>query len=68
MDSFTINMKNQTQAQKARMLLARKGIRSIVEHTHRRGQGCSFALKVYGGRKEVCMLLGAAGIPCDISR
>lgn len=68
MDSFIINMKNQTQAQKARMLLAKKGIRSTVEHTHRRGQGCSFALRVDGDRRDTCRLLGAAGIPCDISR
>lgn len=67
MDSFIINMKNQTQAHKARMLLAKKGIRSTVERTHRRGQGCSFALRVFAGRREACLLLSTAGIPCDIS-
>ncbi len=67
MDSFTINMKNQTQAHKARMLLARKGIRSTVERTHRSGRGCSFALRVYADRRESCRELKAAGIPCDIS-
>ncbi len=67
MDSFIINMKNQTQAQKARMLLAKKGIRSNVERTHRLGQGCSFALRVFAPKREACLLLNASGIPCDIS-
>ncbi|MBE6888606.1 MAG: hypothetical protein E7485_01130 [Ruminococcaceae bacterium] len=67
MDSFTINMRNSTQAHKARALLAKKGIRSTVERTHRQGAGCSFALRVYAGRREACLLLSAAGIPCDIS-
>ena len=68
MDSFTINMKNSTQAYKARTLLARHGIRSAVERTHHPRTGCSFALKVYGREKEVCTLLRSAGIPCDIPR
>ncbi len=67
MDSFIINMKNQTQAQKARMLLAKKGIRSTVERSHHRGQGCSFALRVYAPKREACLLLNVSGIPCDIS-
>ncbi|MBQ8193789.1 MAG: hypothetical protein IJZ47_00335 [Oscillospiraceae bacterium] len=68
MDSFTINMKNSTQAYKARMVLARRGIRSMVQRTHHPRAGCSFALRVFGREKEVCALLGSAGIPCDISR
>ncbi len=68
MDSFTINMKNSTQAFKARALLARNGIRSMVERTHRPRTGCSFALRVFGREKEVCALLRSAGIPCDIPR
>ena len=67
MDSFTINMKNSTQAYKAQTLLARRGIRSRVERTQHPHKGCSFALRVYGREKEVCALLRSAGIPCDIS-
>lgn len=67
MNSFTINMRNQTQALKARSMLARMGIRSMVERTHGRN-GCMFRLRVFTGRKgEVCALLSKAGIPCDIS-
>lgn len=67
MDSFTINMKNQTQAQKAQAMLAKRGIRSRIEHTHHPRTGCSFALRVFGREREVCALLRSAGIPCDIS-
>lgn len=67
MDSFTINMKNQTAALKARALLMRRGIRSVMERTHGKN-GCSFRLRVFGKRTEVCALLSAAGIPCDIPR
>lgn len=66
MNSFNINMKSSTQAYKARSVLARGGFRSVVERTHGKN-GCSFALRVYGNRGEVCALLSAAGIPCDIS-
>ena len=67
MDSFTINMKNSTQAYKAQALLAKRGIRSRVERTHHPRVGCSFALRIYGREREVCALLRSAGIPCDIS-
>ena len=68
MDSFTINMRNSTQAYKAQALLSKHGIRSKVERTHRPRMGCSFALRVFGREKEVCALLRTAGIPCDIPR
>ena len=67
MDSFTINMKNSTQAYKAQALLVKHGIRSKIERTHHPRAGCSFALRIYGREREVCILLRSAGIPCDIS-
>lgn len=67
MESFTINMTNSTQAYKARAVLAKHGIRSMVERTHRPRTGCSFRLRVFGREKEVCSLLRSVGIPCDIS-
>lgn len=67
MDSFIINMQNMTQAQRARAVLAKKGIRSTIVKTHQRGRGCAFALRIYGAKKTACALLAAAGIQCDIS-
>ncbi len=67
MDSFTINMRNHTQAMKGRSALSRLGIRSAVERTHGRN-GCSFRLRVFGGnRRQICALLNRAGVPCDLS-
>lgn len=65
MDSFIIDMHSATQAYKARTVLARAGIRSAVERSHGRN-GCSFRLRVWGGKGKVCALLTAARIPCDI--
>ncbi|MBE6901575.1 MAG: hypothetical protein E7478_03805 [Ruminococcaceae bacterium] len=67
MDSFTINMPNSTTAFKARAVLARHHIPSIVERTHTQRTGCSFSLRVMGSREKVCALLSAVGIPCGIS-
>lgn len=66
MNSFTINMRNSTQAYRARAVLSRRRIPAAVERSHS-NRGCSFRLRVHGDRKEVCALLAAAGIPCDIS-
>lgn len=68
MTSFTINMRNFTQAEKARAFLARSGIRSMVRRTTGRG-GCTFSLMVTGGadKGEVCRLLSQIGVSCDIS-
>lgn len=67
MDSFTINMPNSTVAFKARALLSRYHIPSVVERTHNKRTGCVFALRVMGSRNKVCALLSSAGIPCDLS-
>ena len=68
MNGFTINMRNFTQAEKARAFLARSGIKSIVRRTTGRG-GCTFSLMVAGGadKNEVCRLLTQIGVNCDIS-
>ena len=66
MNSFTINMRSSTQAQKARAYLAKMGIRGTVERVSGKG-GCRFSLRVNGNRGEVCALLSSIGIPCDIS-
>lgn len=66
MNSFTINMRSSTQANKARVYLFRMGIPSRIERVSGRG-GCRFLLRVRGNRGEVCALLSSVGIPCDIS-
>ena len=67
MKYFMINARSYTQAEKARLFLARNGIKSTVERTTGRG-GCSFSLKIYGDRQEVCPLLARIGVSCDIPR
>ncbi len=66
MDSFTINMKNQTQAYKARAMLINNGMRCIVERTHKPRAGCTFALRVFGEKGRACALLETAGVRCDL--
>ncbi len=68
MDSFVINMKNSTQAYKARAALARSGISSRVERTHRQHAGCSFALRIFADKGLACPLLSRMGIHCDLPR
>lgn len=63
---FIINVKSMTQAEKARLFLARHGIKSAVQRTTGRG-GCSFTLRIYGEPGQVCPLLSQAGVSCDIS-
>ena len=65
MDNFTIKLKSATQVEKARLLLARSGIKSTAERVTGRG-GCGFALKIFGDRAKVCPMLSRVGISCDI--
>ena len=67
MKYFIINTRSITQAEKARRLLEREGIRSIVERAFGKN-GCGFSLRIFGNRTEVCALLSQAGISCDIPR
>lgn len=73
MNSFIIDMQSMTKAEKARRFLAAKGIRSAVNRTQHKGQGCSFSLTVFTGnrnnitREYVCDLLRKIGVDCDIS-
>lgn len=67
MKYFMINARSYTQAEKARLFLARNGIKSTVERTTGRG-GCVFSLKIYGDRQEVCPMLARIGLSCDIPR
>lgn len=67
MDNFTIKLKSATQAEKARLLLARSGIKSTAERVTGRG-GCGFVLRIFGDRDKVCPMLTRAGISCDIPR
>ena len=64
-----IYIKSFTQAQKAREYLARHRIRSIIERTHTRGQGCGFELRISGDadRDKVCALLADIGVSCGLS-
>ena len=67
MNFFLINTRSMTQAEKARLLLARNGIKSVVIRTSGRN-GCTFTLKIFGDRGTVCPLLSRAGISCDLPR
>ncbi len=67
MNYFTINARSMTQAEKARLHLARNGIRSVVVRTTGRN-GCTFTLKIFGDRGKACPLLSQVGISCDIPR
>ncbi len=66
MNYFIINAKSMTQAEKARLHLEKKGIKSVVQRTTGRN-GCSFTLKIIGDKRVVCPLLSQVGISCDIS-
>lgn len=66
-----IYIKSFTQAQKALSYLQRHGIRCIAERSFGGTGGCGFALKITdknADRAEVCALLGAIGVSCDLSR
>ena len=64
---FYIKMKSATQAEKARVFLMRKGIRSDTERITGKS-GCVFRLHVFSDRKgEVCSLLSNIGISCGLS-
>ena len=65
MNYFIINIRSMTQAEKARLFLARNGIKSIIRRTTGRN-GCVFMLKIYGDRETVCPLLSRVGISCDL--
>lgn len=67
MNYFTINARSMTQAEKIRLYLAGNGIKSTVERVTGRG-GCTFILKIYGGRETVCPLLLKIGVSCGIPR
>lgn len=67
MNFFVINAKSMTQAEKARLYLARSGIKSVVMRTTGRS-GCTFSLKIFGEKGAVCPLLSRVGISCDIPR
>lgn len=67
MNFFVINAKSMTQAEKARLYLARSGIKSVVMRTTGRS-GCTFSLKIFGEKGTVCPLLSRVGISCDIPR
>ena len=67
MKFFIINVKSMTQAEKARLYLAKHGIKSTVERTTG-NHGCGFALKIYGEKSAVCPLLEQVGISCGIPR
>lgn len=67
MNFFIINARSMTQAEKARLFLARNGIRSVVQRTTRKN-GCMFTLKIFGDEKAVCPMLSRVGISCDIPR
>lgn len=67
MKYFIINSRSMTQAEKARLYLAKNGIKSTVERTSGKG-GCGFALKIYGERSTVCPLLEQIGISCGLPR
>lgn len=67
MNHFTINTESMTQAEKARVFLARHGIRNRVERTVGRG-GCSFSLRIFGEREKVCPLLAQIGVSCGLPR
>lgn len=65
--NFKINMLSMTQAQRAMSFLRGKGISCVVERSHERGKGCSFALRVTNAdRTEVCGLLRQIGVRCDL--
>lgn len=67
MNFFIINARSMTQAEKARLFLARNGIRSVVQRTTGKN-GCMFTLKIFGDEKSVCPMLSRVGISCDIPR
>lgn len=67
MNYFMIKPRSMTQAEKARLHLAKHGIKCTVERTTGRG-GCGFAIKIFGEKSAVCPLLEQIGISCDIPR
>lgn len=67
MKYFIINLKSMTQAEKARLYLAKHGIKSTVERTTGKG-GCGFALRIFGEKSAVCPMLEQVGISCGIPR
>ncbi len=67
MNFFIINTRSMTQAEKARLYLARNGIKSVIIRTTGRN-GCKFTLKVFGDAGTVCPMLSRIGISCDLPR